>query len=130
MATFFQVTSDRPDNAPIYKSRYLPLMLLSTGNSPFLPVKKTPCHYQMGQGMIKWTNTWDRQQKRDFPITSGRSCAGRIHANKSDMENMRIYIPTTLPLSPTWLLYCLAMLLTLPRTDDNKLLHTTNRLIW
>jgi hypothetical protein len=26
---------------------------------------------------------------------------------------------------PTWLLYCLAMLLTLLRTDAKKLLHTT-----
>jgi hypothetical protein len=45
--------------------------------------------------MIKWTNKRDRQQKRedyntkgdkrsDFQITSSRSCAGRIHANKSD----------------------------------------------
>jgi hypothetical protein len=74
----------------------------------------------------------DRQQKRehyntkrnrrsDFPITSGRSCAGRIHANKSDMlENMRMYVPTTLPLTNI-----AAMLLTLPRTDAKKLLHTT-----
>jgi hypothetical protein len=38
----------------------------------------------------------------------------------------RTHVPTTLPLSQTWLLYCLAMLLTLRRTDAKKLLHTTS----
>jgi hypothetical protein len=56
--------------------------------------------------MMKWTNKWDRQQKvenykgdkrSDFPITSARSCAGRIHANKSDvMENTCSYYSASL----------------------------------
>jgi hypothetical protein len=87
--------------ADIFHSCYCPLETAHScqgQENPMLPSNRARNDKMDRQQEMEYYST-KGDKRSDFPITSGRSCAGRIHANKSDRMNMTIYVPTTLSLT-------------------------------